>query len=215
MNHGLGTIINLENKKQGEKMKLLIINGHVKYKGVANGGLASLFTNMADTKFSANGFEVEYTNVEDYQIGTEISKLLEADYIMFHTPIYWFGLPWQTKKYLDEVFNVGLFEKTLLEHDGKSRTDASKQYGTAGKMKAKLFMTTSQNAPEKAFNDENQYLFAGRGLDDLLLPITTVFKFSGAEILPAFAAYDVMKNPDIENDKIKFDGYLNNLLKWE
>ncbi len=193
-------------------MKLLIINGHQKYEGVAEGGLAELYTSMAKEHFEESDVEVITSNVDTYDIQDEIEKMLDADYIMMHTPVYWFGVPWTAKKYLDEVFNVGLAEKTLLAHDGRVIDDPEKQYGTAGKLKAKMFMTATLNAPENAFADKNQYLMGEKTLDDVLLPVTSIFKFCGAEILNSFGSYDVMKNPQIDEDKKRFSQYLNNII---
>ncbi len=119
----------------------------------------------------------------------------------------------QAKRYIDEVFNIGLFEKKLIENDGRTRKDPTKQYGTGGKLKAKFLMTTSMNAPKDSFEDISQFLFGNYNLNELLMPITSVFKFSGATILDSFASYDVMKNPDIENDIIEFKKYLNDILE--
>lgn len=194
-------------------MKILIINGHHKYDGIAEGGIANKYIEVASEISKLKDIEIMYSNIQDFEIEDEIEKMLSADYIMFHAPIYWFGLPWQTKKYIDEVFNVGLFERKLLENDGRSRNNPTKQYGTGGKIMAKFFMTTSMNAPKDAFEDESQFLFGNHNLNELLMPITSVFKFSGATILDAFASYDVMKNPDVENDIIEFRKYLNDILE--
>ena len=46
----------------------------------------------------------------------------------------WFSAPWIYKKYVDEVFNVGLTKEVLRAGDGRTRQDPSRQYGTGGKM---------------------------------------------------------------------------------
>ena len=54
-----------------------------------------------------------------------------------------------------------------------------------------------------------QLFFAGRSVDDLRLPTHLNAKFYGMEPLPTFAAHDVMKNPDIENDFARFEAHLS------
>ncbi|MEM1281890.1 MAG: flavodoxin family protein, partial [Cyanobacteria bacterium P01_H01_bin.152] len=40
-------------------------------------------------------------------------------------------------------------------------------------------------------------------------PMHLNFKFFGMEPLPTFVCFDVMKNPNIENDFMHFEGHLN------
>lgn len=102
------------------------------------------------------------------------------------------------KKYVDEVFNAGLATKALLEGDGRTRTDPSRQYGTGGKMQGKKFMISATwNAPRGTFDNSASVLFAGKGTADLFLHITSNYKFCGYDILPAFGIFDIFKNPDV------------------
>ena len=55
-------------------------------------------------------------------------------------------------------------------------------------------------------------LFARRSVDDLMLPMHLNAKFFGMEQLPTFAAFDVMKNPEIENDFARFETHLNSIF---
>ncbi|MEM7109811.1 MAG: flavodoxin family protein, partial [Bacteroidota bacterium] len=50
--------------------------------------------------------------------------------------------------------------------------------------------------------------FNGLSEDDLLRPMHLNFKWFGLEPLPTFLAYDVMKNPEIENDFKRFHAHL-------
>jgi modulator of drug activity B len=52
-------------------------------------------------------------------------------------------------------------------------------------------------------------LFEGKSVDDLLFPMHANFRFFGLEALPTFAAFDVMKNADIENDLTRFTDHIN------
>lgn len=64
------------------------------------------------------------------------------------------------------------------------------------------------NAPGEAFNDEDQYLFRGKSVDDLFFPMHMNFRFFGMEPLETFACYDVLKNPQIEKDFERFDAHI-------
>ncbi len=41
-----------------------------------------------------------------------------------------------------------------------------------------------------------------------LIPTHMNFRFFGMEPLPTFACYDVLKNPDVENDFRRFDEHI-------
>ena len=68
------------------------------------------------------------------------------------------------------------------------------------------------NAPEVAFKNPEQYLFQGRGVDDLFMPTHMNFRFFDMQPLETFVCYDVMKNPDTENDKQRFREHLRSQL---
>lgn len=61
-------------------------------------------------------------------------------------------------------------------------------------------------------NDESEYLFQGKSVDDLFFPMHMNFRFFGMTVLETFACYDVMKNPQIENDFERYKVHLNNVL---
>jgi len=151
--------------------KILIINTHLTYQGWTEGTLNNSFVQKAKEHFEAKGFEILETKVENgYDATEEVEKHLQADIVILQTPINWFGAPWIYKKYVDEVFNVGLGTKKLLTDDGRTRSDLSKQYGTGGHMQGKKFMISATwNAPEVAFDNPDQTLFAGKGLTDIFL----------------------------------------------
>ena len=110
----------------------------------------------------------------------------------------WFSAPWIYKKYVDEVFNVGLAKEVLLAGDGRTRPNPSRQYGTGGKIQGKKFMICATwNAPREAFDNPNGVLYAGKGTADLFLHIMSNYKFTGYDILPEYGVFDIFKSPDI------------------
>jgi modulator of drug activity B len=148
------------------------------------------------------GYEVRETAIEaGYEIDAEVDKHVWADLIILQSPVYWFGMPWIYKKYVDEVFTAGLMQQRLLSNDGRTRDDPNKQYGTGGKMQGKQYMMSlTWNAPQEAFGDPQQVLFEGKTVDDVFISNTANYKFCGAQVLPAFSSHDVMKQADIEGD---------------
>ncbi len=180
-------------------MKVLIINTHLSYKGWSEGKLNQSLTHVAKAFFTDRGHDVIETYVErGYNPEEEVAKHASADLVILQTPVNWFGAPWIYKKYVDEVFNAGLANKVLLEGDGRTRKDPTKQYGTGGHMQGKKFMISATwNAPVETFHNPQSVLFEGKGSDDLFLPITSNYKFTGYDVLPDFGVFDIFKNPDI------------------
>lgn len=184
------------------KQNLLIINAHQFHEGISPGNLNRLLVATIQTEMEARGFNVRHTIIEQgYDITEEVDKHVWADIIILQAPVYWFGAPWIYKKYADEVFTAGLVQQKLIIDDGRTRTNPHKQYGTGGKMQGKKYMiSVTWNAPAESFDNKNQTLFAGRTVDDVFLGNTANYKFCGAEVLPSFSCFDVVKNADVEKD---------------
>jgi NADPH dehydrogenase (quinone) len=180
-------------------MKILIINTHLTYQGWSEGKLNFTFMEIAKTFFVERGDAVAETFIErGYDPAEEVAKHVEADLVILQTPVNWFSAPWIYKKYVDEVFNFGLANKTLLDGDGRTREDPCRQYGTGGKMQGKKFMVSATwNAPRETFSNPDSVLYHGKGTDDLFLPITSNYRFIGYEILQDFGVFDIYKNIDI------------------
>jgi modulator of drug activity B len=181
---------------------VLIINAHQFYEGISSGKLNSTMADVIRKEMEQRGAEVQETMIEaGYDINAEVDKHVWADLIILQSPVFWFGMPWIYKKYVDEVFTAGLMQQRLLSDDGRTRDDPSQQYGTGGKMQGKRYMMSlTWNAPQEAFGDPQQVLFEGKSVDDVFVSNTANYKFCGAEVLPAFSSHDVMKQADIAGD---------------
>lgn len=192
-------------------MNVLLINAHLNYPGWSEGTLNSTMTDIAKSFYADGGHTVTETYIErGYDPEEEVQKHVDADLVILQTPINWFSAPWTYKKYVDEVFNSGLHSKTLLDNDGRTRSDPSRQYGTGGHMQGKKFMVAATwNAPKESFNNPSGVLFEGKGTDDLLLHITSNYKFTGFDILPNFGVYDIFKEDADIADAL--DGYVDHL----
>ncbi len=188
--------------------KIFIINGHEEYefsKGELNKSLVERLTSLT----LKEGFEIKTTTMKDeYNIDEEIEKHQWADIIVLQMPVNWMATPWSLKKYQDYVYSFGM-DGRLCAGDGRTRQDTTKQYGSGGTLTGKKYMLSlTFNAPKEAFENKDQVFFEGKSVDDLFLPTHLNFKFFGMEKLPTFAAYDVMKNPNIENDFVRFEEHI-------
>lgn len=187
---------------------ILIINAHQPYpfsKGKLNASLAE----KAKAYFQSKGDAVKTVTMQDrYDIEEEIAKHQWADAFFLQCPVNWMGVPWMFKKYMDEVYSYGM-DGRLCSGDGRTRQDPSIQYGQGGTLTGKKYMLSlTFNAPKEAFDNPDQDLFQGKGVDDLFFPAHMNFRFFGMEALETFVCYDVMKNPDIENDFKRFEAHL-------
>lgn len=191
-------------------MNVLIINAHLAYPGWSEGKLNLAFMDAAKAFFAERGHQVAETYIErGYDVEEEVRKHASADLVILQTPVNWFSAPWIYKKYVDEVFNAGLTNQTLLEGDGRTRQDPTRQYGTGGKMQGRKFLISATwNAPKEAFDNPHGVLYGGKGTADLFLHITSNYKFIGFDILPDFGVFDIFKTPDIPR---ALEGYKRHL----
>jgi modulator of drug activity B len=194
-------------------MKILIINTHLNYPGWSEGKLNLSVMGLAKAFFESRGHVVAETFVErGYSPEEEVQKHLAADLVVLQTPVNWFGAPWIYKKYVDEIFNLGLSQKVMLDADGRTREDLSRQYGTGGKMQGRKFMISATwNAPRETFDNRDSVMYGGKGTADLFLNITSNYKFCGYDILPDFGIFDIFKNADFPR---AFEDYQRHLEKY-
>jgi modulator of drug activity B len=180
--------------------KALIINAHQEYP-FAKGELNKELAKRIGEYLKSVGYEIKTTTMKDvWDADEEVDKHTWADVVILQSPTNWMGLPWSFKKYIDEVYTAGMFGK-MSQNDGRTVEAPKKNYGGGGLMQDTQYMLSlTFNAPEESFNDENEFLFAGKSVDDLYFPQHMNFKFFGMKPLPTFACFDVMKNPNIEND---------------
>ena len=186
--------------------KVLILNGHQYYDVVARGELTQAYINKANDFFLKNGFEVKHTTiVKGYDKEEECEKSEWADYVLFQYPVYWMGLPWIAKKYLDETFTQGRHYAS----DGRSRSDASKLYGSGGLLTGKKYMLSlTYNCPASAFDNKNS-LFDGLSLDEAQVAVHKTFQFCGLKPLETYAVHDIFKGDlDLNAELEKFEKVL-------
>ena len=175
---------------------ILLING-AKTFAHSNGQLNDTLTELAQEVLLDLGHQVQVTRADsEYDAKAEVEKFLWADSVIYQMPGWWMGAPWTVKKYIDDVFTEG--HGSLYANDGRSRSDASKKYGSGGLIHDKNYMLSlTWNAPMDAFNDAEQF-FHGVGVDGVYLPFQKANQFLGMQTLPTFIVNDVIKAPEVE-----------------
>ncbi len=193
------------------KKTVLLINGHQAWE-ISPGELNKSLIDMARKVFTTKGYEVQSTHIEEnYDTETEVGKFLWADIIIFQTPVYWMSIPWGFKKYIDEVYMAGYGK--MFDDDGRTRTDGNKKYGSGGLLTGKKYMlSTTWNAPLEAFAEPDQF-FEGKGVDGAFISFHKAQQFVGLKQVETFSCYDVLKNPDIDNDFVRFKAHLQRVFE--
>ncbi|WP_394256063.1 NAD(P)H-dependent oxidoreductase [Vibrio harveyi] len=188
---------------------VLIINAH-EPSPYSEGRLNASLVDKAQTLLQAKDHEVRVVTMQDeINVEEQLAHFEWADRVIIQSPINWMSVPWSFKKYMDDVFTAGM-GGALCAFDGRSAEDPKKNYGTGGtQTNSKYMLSLTFNAPKESFDDENEYLFQGKSVDDLMLHMHVNFRFFGMGALPTFACYDVMKNGDIENDFARFEAHIN------
>ena len=190
---------------------VLIINGHQRYEGFAEGKLTQHFIDNAKDFFGTKEFNIKETNIENgYEVKEELEKFEWADFIFFQYPVYWMSVPWITKKYIDEIFSAGVGTVTYA-NDGRSREDTSKKYGSGGLMNDKKYMLSlTYNCPTTEFSN-NEGFFDGLTLDEANYAVHKVFQFCGAKPLETYSINDIFKSDlDIDSETLRFNKLLQN-----
>ncbi|MDN5677872.1 MAG: NAD(P)H-dependent oxidoreductase [Acinetobacter sp.] len=189
---------------------ILLING-AKTFAHSNGQLNDTLTELAQEVLLDLGHQVQVTRADsEYDAKAEVEKFLWADTVIYQMPGWWMGAPWTVKKYIDDVFTEG--HGSLYANDGRSRSDASKKYGSGGLIHDKNYMLSlTWNAPMDAFNDAEQF-FHGVGVDGVYLPFHKANQFLGMQTLPTFIVNDVIKAPEVEAYMAQYRDHLTQVF---
>ncbi len=174
------------------------------------GRLYGSLVELASGLLRDKGYALRHLDlIPDWDTEEQLAHHQWADVIFLQSPVNWMGMPWRFKQYMDNVYSAGMAGQ-LCDGDGRTRSDPTKQYGSGGTLTGKRYMLSlTFNAPRESFDDPGQCLFEGKGVDDLLFPMHMNFRFFGMSPLESFACFDVLKNPDIENDFQRFAAHID------
>ena len=176
------------------------------------GTLNHAYTALTKARLEALGWRVMVTTMEPAQWNRdrEVEKFLAADLIICHTPGWWMGIPWQFKKFMDEIF---VDRRICVKGDGRKARAPLRNYGTGGVWQAKHYLlATTWNAPHTAFDRDNDF-FEGVGIDGVMMQVHKTMQFLGVTPLPTFMANDVIKNPTIEEDMQRWQKHLHDAIQ--
>ena len=196
--------------------KIFIINGGQSFGHSGGEFNNTIAAQTVDFFTDSEGFEVKITNVsDDYDPAEEVEKYVWADVVIYHTPVWWFQLPYNFKKYIDVVFTEG-HAKGIYNSDGRSSANPALNYGTGGAMHGRKYMlTTSWNAPKEAFTLPGEF-FNERSVDEgALFGFHRMNAFTGMEQLPSMHFHDVEKNANIPRDLKLYKEHLETIFSKE
>ncbi|GAL64361.1 NAD(P)H-dependent oxidoreductase [Algibacter lectus] len=192
---------------------IFIINGSHPFAHSGGRFNETLFNNTISYFDTREEFEVKFTQVGDnYDVKEEVEKFKWADIVIYHTPIWWFQIPFGFKKYIDEVFTEG-HQNGIYASDGRSRKNPNINYGTGGLMHGKKYiLTTSWNAPKTAFTLENEF-FNQKSVDEgVMFGFHRMNAFTGMELLATHHFHDMEKNADVPLELNNYSAFLNDLM---
>jgi len=202
-------------RKVIEMKNIFIINGGQTF--AHSGGLFNnSLTNWTKETFEEQGFSVRVTSVNDvYDSFDEAENFKWADVIVYHTPIWWFQVPYLLKKYIDEVFTAG-HNNGIYSSDGRSRRNPEINYGTGGLMQGKKYMVTSSwNAPDTAFTLPDEFFDQHTPDEGILFGFHKMNQFAGLTRIAGMHFHDLEKNatPErVENYRKAYIEHVNKVL---
>ncbi|WPO83629.1 NAD(P)H-dependent oxidoreductase [Chryseobacterium sp. JJR-5R] len=196
--------------------KVLIINGGQDFGHSGGKYNQTIAENTLDILKDFANTEVEITHIsEGYDENEEVKKFVWADYIIYHTPIWWFQLPNGFKKYIDEVFTAG-HAKGIYMSDGRTLDHPEVNYGTGGMLGGRKYMvTTSWNAPETAFTLPGEFFNQTSVDNGPLFGFHKMNAFVSLEKMESFHFHDVEKNADIVRDMNAYRNHLTTVFEKE
>ncbi|PWS32883.1 NAD(P)H-dependent oxidoreductase [Pedobacter paludis] len=191
--------------------KIFIINGGQKF-GHSGGRFNETIASATEDFFNnLEGFEVKSTNINhNYDPKEEVEKYVWADVVIYHTPIWWFQIPHEFKKYIDVVFSEG-YKKGIYISDGRTSANPTRNYGTGGMLHGRKYMVTSSwNAPKEAFILPDEFFMETSVDDGALFGFHRMNAFTGMERIDGMHFHDVEKNADILKDLKTYREHLSN-----
>lgn len=179
---------------------ILIINAH-EYHEMAKGQLNQTLVERMIDKLSSL-YHVKTTIVANhYDIKEEQEKFKWADCVIIQTPVYWYHYPAAFKKYMDTVYEHGIFYRG---------TDI---YGAGGLLEGRHYMlSVTWGAGEWVFdNPIEQPFFEGKEVDEVLVSMHKAQQFIGMKPLKTLSNHSALK-PDMEKIFEKTDQHLEKVF---
>ena len=123
-------------------------------------------------------------------LAAEIARVREADAILLHFPLWWFGFPAILKGWVDRVFAMGVAYGPGLSH------------ATGPLRGRRAMLTITTGSPESTFTTTG----ANGDLQALLFPIHYgILHFAGIDVIPPFVAYGAARCSDDQRQQYLSD----------
>lgn len=168
-------------------MIILLIKANPKLYEAKGGLNADLFSASSDLFLTNHTVLTSDIAGGKWDITKEIDKLKQADLIVYHFPIWWFGVPSILKRYFDEVL---VHKETFIMTD---------EYGEGGQLCDKKFMLVVTSNMKKSDFGTTAILNEYSHIDEILTQIILTNKYIGIqEQLATFHADDVIQG-DVTN----------------
>ncbi|GAA4314671.1 NAD(P)H-dependent oxidoreductase [Mucilaginibacter gynuensis] len=193
--------------------KIFVINGGQVF-GHSGGKFNKTLLDITTSFFADRPeFEVRATDVnDDYDPKQEVENYKWADMIIYHTPIWWFQVPHDFKKYIDVVFTEG-HQNGIYRSDGRSSANPAINYGTGGLLHGKKYMVTSSwNAPKEAFTLPGEFFKETNVDDGILFGFHRMNAFTGMQPLQSIHFHDVMKASNVPAELDRYKAHLNTIF---
>ncbi|MBT31511.1 MAG: NADPH quinone reductase MdaB [Thalassobius sp.] len=197
--------------------KIFVINGG-KIFAHSKGRFNKTLLELDNEFFTADrGYELKYTDInEPYNLIEEVEKFVWADVVIYHFPVWWMGLPYALKEYIDKVFTAG-HRKGLYRSDGRKEANPAINYGTGGLLNGRKYMTTtSWNAPATAFTLPGEFFKQTTVDEGILFGFHRMNEFVSLEALESFHFHDVEKNngdEEVAKHKANYLAHLSKVFK--
>ncbi|MBD2871929.1 NAD(P)H-dependent oxidoreductase [Paenibacillus arenilitoris] len=147
------------------------------------------------------------TGQQTADVTSEQQKLLTADALIFHFPLWWFSMPAILKGWVDRVFAYGLAY-------GYKDEGNRYRYGDGGLKGKRAMLSVAVGGPEIDYSPRG----INGPLEQLLFPIThgTLY-FSGMDVLPTHAVYGTgrITAADVDAAKVAWRSRLEHLFEEE
>jgi NAD(P)H dehydrogenase (quinone) len=129
--------------------------------------------------FIAESGHAYQNGLQTPDVTMEQQKLLAADALILHFPLWWFAMPAILKGWVDRVFAYGL----AYGYKGEGNRY---RYGDGGLKGKRALLCVAVGGPAEDYSPRG----INGPLEELLFPVThgTLF-FAGMEVLPTFAVY--------------------------
>ena len=190
---------------------ILIINGWHEF-AISRGNFNKSLFEISVSHFSNDTlFKLKTTEInEAYLLSEELEKFIWSDLIIYHAPIWWFGIPYNFKKYLDEVLTFG-YGKGMWISDGRKPEHPEINYGTGGLLHGKQYiLTTSWNAPKGAFTIPGEFFNLISPDQGPLSGFHGMNRYLGVNLHTSLQFHDVEKNADTAAQLSEYHYFLKN-----